>query len=95
MSAPTPDYPLDEFDRITASVPTLSAFRPLWNEAEEYLQDERPEGFEPAEIGRLAFEDLPEAERKQALDELFYAYWTQIVDAREARARAEAAGGAA
>jgi hypothetical protein len=94
MSTPAPDYPLDDFDRITASVPMLSAFRVLWNEAEELLQESHPEGFEPQEIGRIAFDCLPEQEREQALDELFYAYWERIVDAREARARAEAAGGA-
>lgn len=93
MSVPTPDYPLDEFDRVTSDVPMVSPFRALWNEAEECLQDERPEGFDPAEIGRLALEDLPEAERERAMDELFYAYWERIVDAREARARAEATGG--
>ncbi|MEU6365700.1 hypothetical protein ABZ876_08085 [Streptomyces sp. NPDC046931] len=95
MSAPTPDYPLDEFDRITATVPMLSAFRVLWNWAEELLKKEHPHGFEPAEIGRTAFDCLPEEEREQAMDELFYAYWERTVDAREARARAEAAGGAA
>lgn len=93
MSTPTPDYPLDEFDRITSSVPMLSAFRVLWNEAEELLQATHPEGFEPAEIGRFAFEELPERERYAAMGELFYAYWERIVDAREARARAEATGG--
>ena len=91
MSAPTPDYPLDEFDRMTASVPMLSAFRVLWNWAEELLQANHPEGFEPQEIGRTAFDCLPEEEREAALDELFYAYWERIVDAREDRA-AQAGG---
>lgn len=95
MSAPTPDFPLDDFDRITASVPMVSPFRTLFNEAEELLQATHPEGFEPKEIGRTAFDCLPEAEREQAMDELFYAYWEMTVSYREAKAAFEAAGGAA
>jgi hypothetical protein len=89
MSTPTPDFPLDEFDRITASVPMLSAFRTLWNEAEELLLATRPEGFEPAEIGRLAFEELRQSlpeECEIAMDELFYAFWVLTVEDRERRA---------
>lgn len=101
MSAPTPDYPLDDFDRITSGVPMPSPFRALWNEAEELLQALHPEAFEPAEIGRLALEELSaklpeqerEQEREQAMDELFYAYWERIVEDRERRAAQ--AGGAA
>lgn len=91
----TPDYPLDDFDRITSQIPMLSPFRVLWNEAEELLQATCPEGFDPAEIGRLAFEELPEAEREAAMNELFYAYWTETVSYREARAAHESMGGAA
>lgn len=87
--------PLDEFDRITSAIPMLSPFRALWNEAEELLLEAHPDGFEPEQIGRIAFDSLPEAEREQALDELFYAYWSETVSYREARARYEAAGGAA
>lgn len=82
---------LTEFDRITSGVPMVSPFRALWNEAEELLQATRSEGFMPEEIGRLAFEELPEAEKAEALDELFYRYWTAIVDDRERRA-AQAGG---
>lgn len=91
---PNPEHDqLDEFDRITATVPMLSAFRALWNEAEEFLQAAHPGGFEPAEIGRIAFDSLPESERETALDELFYAYWETVVAYREARAAQS--GGAA
>jgi hypothetical protein len=86
MSTPTPDYPLDEFDRITSDISMVSPFRALFNEAEELLQATHPDGFEPAEIGRLAFEELPEAEREAAMGELFYAYWEMTVSYREARA---------
>jgi len=78
--------PLTPFDEITSSVPRVSPFRTMWNEAEDLLHATRPDGFEVEEIGRLAFDFLPEAERKDALDELFYTYWTAILDAREARA---------
>jgi hypothetical protein len=93
MSAPTPDYPLDDFDRIAATVPMLSAFRVLWNWAEELLQDSHPEGFKPEEIGRTAFDCLPDAEREAAMDELFYTFWVVTVEDRERRAAQ--AGGAA
>jgi hypothetical protein len=89
-------YRLDDFDEITSDVPMISAFRALWNEAEELLQATRPEGFLPEEIGRLAFEELtaklPERERKTAMDELFYTFWVVIVEDRERRA--SQAGGA-
>lgn len=77
---------LTEFDRITASVPMVTPFRALWNEAEELLLATRPEGFEVEEMGRLAFEELPEAEKAAALDELFYTYWAATIADRETRA---------
>jgi hypothetical protein len=64
----------------------------MWNEAEELLHATRPDGFEVEEIGRIAFDDLPDAEKKDALDELFYTYWTTIADDRQARAASD--GGA-
>jgi hypothetical protein len=77
--------PLTTFDEITSSVPRVSPFRTMWNEAEELLHATRPDGFEVEEIGRIAFDDLPDAEKKDALDELFYTYWTVMVDAAETR----------
>jgi hypothetical protein len=89
---PDPEpYRLDEFDEITSDVPMVSPLRTLWNEAEELLLKAHPDGFEPEEIGRIAFSCLPEAEREAALDELFYAYWTETVAYRKARA-AQAGG---
>jgi hypothetical protein len=87
--------PLTEFDRITSAVPMLSALRALWLEAEEELQASRPEGFTPEDIGRIAFDRLPEGELDPALDELFYTYWAATMADRETRARYEATGGAA
>jgi hypothetical protein len=83
--------PLTAFDEITSSVPRVSPFRAMWNEAEELLHATRPDGFEVEEIGRLAFEDLPEAEKAEALDELFYTFWTVIVADRETRAMQDGA----
>lgn len=79
------DYSLTPFDEITSSIPAVSPFRALWNEAEESLLATHPDGFEVEQIGRLAFEELPEVEKAAALDELFYAYWTTIVADRETR----------
>jgi hypothetical protein len=81
---PEPD--LTDFDRITSQIPMVSPFRALWNEAEELLLETHPDGFEPEQIGRIAFDCLPEQEREQALDELFYTYWAETVSYREARA---------
>ena len=78
--------PLTTFDEITSSVPRVSPLRTMWNEAEELLHTTRPDGFEVEEIGRIAFDFLPEPERKDALDELFYTFWTAILADREARA---------
>lgn len=78
-------HDLDAFDRITSAIPRVSAFTALWNEAEELLQATRPDGFHVEEIGRLAFEQLPESEREAALDELFYTFWTAVIADRETR----------
>lgn len=86
---------LTAFDRITSSVPMVTPFRALWNEAEEELQASRPQGFTPEDIGRIAFDRLPEGELDTALDELFYTYWAATMADREIRARYEANGGAA
>ncbi|MET9149980.1 hypothetical protein ABZX82_01675 [Streptomyces griseoflavus] len=84
---------LTPFDEITAALPQLSPFQALWNEARELLAESRLHGFEVEEIGRIAWDCLPEAERPAAFDALFYAYWEAEQD-RAARARFEAAGGA-
>lgn len=78
--------PLTPFDEITSSVRSVSPFQTLWNEAEELLLATRPDGFDVEEIGRLAFEELPEAEKADALDELFYVFWTATLADRETRA---------
>ena len=86
---------LTPFDEITAKLPQLSAFQAVWNEAEELLRETHPEGYEVEEIGRIAFDCLPEEEKPAALDALFYCWWTALQSDREARAAFEAMGGAA
>jgi hypothetical protein len=76
----------DEFDRITSKVPVISAWEAMFTEAEEMLHEERPEGFDVLDIGRAAFDSLPESEKGEALDVLFYTYWAARQDDLAARA---------
>jgi hypothetical protein len=87
------DFSLTPFDEITSSVAFVSPFEAMWNAAEEQLRAEHPEGFEVEEIGRIAFNSLPLSEREEALDVLFYTYWTATLADRETRAMQD--GGAA
>ncbi|OUD03371.1 hypothetical protein [Streptomyces swartbergensis] len=84
---------LTPFDEITAKLPQLSPFQAVWNEAEELLRTTHPEGYEVEEIGRIAFDCLPEDERPAALDALFYCWWTALHADRERRAAYEAMEG--
>lgn len=85
-----------EFDVLMSQnkVPYISLWQAAFDAAEEELLATWPQGFEVEKIGRLAFERLPEAEKAAALDELFYAYWSGLMNDREALARLEAEGGA-
>lgn len=92
MSTPPPDYPLDDFDRITAQVRMVSPLQTLFAQAEEELLATCPEGFTPEDIGRRAWELLPPDEREQAFGELLYTYWEAAVADRETWARHDAGG---
>jgi hypothetical protein len=85
--------PLSPFDRITSGVPVVSPWQALWNWAEETLATSCFDGFHVEDIGRLAFDSLPEGELDAALDGLFYTYWAATMADRETRAAQ--AGGAA
>ena len=86
---------LTPFDEITARLPHLSPFQTLWNEAEELLAKEHPEGYDVLDIGRIAWDCLPEEEKPAALDALVYCWWTALQSDRERRAAfEEQAGGA-
>jgi hypothetical protein len=78
--------PLTPFDEITSSVPIVSPFQTMWDAAEDMLRETHPEGFQVEEIGRVAFGSLPESEQAEALDALFYCWWTALQSDREARA---------
>lgn len=69
----------------------LSPWRLAWEESEQRLLDERPEGFHPEDIGREAFQRLHEDWRPGAVDMLSYAYWVARQDHPEELARFEAA----
>ena len=88
MTMPTPFEP-DEFDRITAQLPYLSAWQAAWNEAADELADTSIVEIYPEDIGRLAFELLPEHERDEALGALFYCWWAAMHSDREQLARVE------
>lgn len=75
----------DAFDEVTRDVPMVSAWQAMWNEAEEMLIEVRPDGFLVEDIGRAAFDSLPESEKEEALDVLFYTYWSATQADRLAR----------
>ena len=93
---PEPEHEvLTPFDEITARLPHLSPFQTFWNEAEELLGKEHPEGYDVLDIGRIAWDCLQEEEKPAALDALFYCWWTALQSDRERRAAfEEQAGGA-
>ncbi|MEU2603210.1 hypothetical protein [Streptomyces albus] len=82
-------FEADEFDRITAHLPNLSAWQAAWNQAAEELADTSIVEIYPEDIGRLAFELLPEHERDEALGALFYCWWAAMQNDREQLARVE------
>ncbi|MEU5581000.1 hypothetical protein ABZ791_30455 [Streptomyces huasconensis] len=65
----------DEFDVLTTGVPSVSPLQTMFAWAADHLRHTRPEGFEVRDIGRLAYESLPDDERKRAFDELLCTYW--------------------
>ncbi|MCX5584219.1 hypothetical protein [Streptomyces erythrochromogenes] len=96
MDHNVPDWfePLTEFDVLMSQnqMPYISLWQAAFDAAEEELLATWPQGFEVEKIGRLAFERLPEGEKVKALDELFYAYWSGLMNDREALARLAAGG---
>lgn len=86
------DYTPDEFDRIMCGVTVISAWEAMFTEAEETLQAACPGGVDVLDIGRAAFDSLPDSEREAALDVLFYTYWAARQSDIEARAAQYQAG---
>lgn len=81
----------DTFDEITSFIAPVCTWNAAWEESEQRLLDERPQGFHAEDIGRLAFERLHEVWRPAALDVLFYAYYEARKDHAGELARFEAA----
>lgn len=71
------------FDDVVVGIPDILPWEAMFIEAEEQLDKLRPEGFEIKEIGRLAWESLPEGERLAALNVLFLTYWSAMESDRE------------
>jgi hypothetical protein len=77
--------PLTPFEQITRQLPPLTAWQASWDEAEDMLREACPDGFDVLQIGRTAWDCLPEGEQEAALDALFYCWWTALMSDREAR----------
>ena len=86
---PNSEFPPDPFDEITSGVAVTTPWRLLYDEAEAELLDNPPDRFVIEDIGRLAFSRLPEQERPEAMDCLFYDTWALATAEREAQERAQ------
>jgi hypothetical protein len=77
----------NDFDEIlrNGGILPVSAWQAAWREAEELLEATAQPGvgYDVLEIGRIAWDRLPEDEKAEALDNLFYAYWSSQTSARE------------
>lgn len=82
----------DLFEEIVAGVPQPSVWQTAFGIEEEYLQAERPGGYEVEEIGHRTWERLSEEDRETALPELFYAAWENRQQQLDDRARWEREG---
>ncbi|MFD8088734.1 hypothetical protein [Streptomyces malaysiensis] len=79
----------DVFEELTTKLRRVSPLGAMFDAAEDTLLADRPEGFTPEDIGRLAYESLPECERGDAWNELLYTYWSARQNDRDARLRYE------
>ena len=67
-----------------------SAWQAAWEEAEDILRIEHPEGYDVTEVGRLAYDSLHDDLKPAARDALFYGWWEAEQDRKD---RAAQAGG--
>lgn len=78
---PEPEHaPLDEFDRITSKVRRVSPLETTLRWAEEHLTATRPDGYTLDDLAQAVWNRLPDAEKPQALTELFSTYWEFMAD---------------
>lgn len=79
----------DLFEELTTGLTRVSPLAAMFDAAEDSLLADRPEGFTPEDMGRLAWESLPECERAEAFDQLLYTYWSARQNDREEMLRYE------
>lgn len=79
-----------EFDAATVDVEAVTPLAAMWAEAEEKAQSISEFAPSSAAVGRVALDMLPEGERDDAWDELFYVYAQARGADAEARERWEA-----
>lgn len=90
MSTPTPQSPdPGVFKTLVENIPDLPAWEAMFIEAEESLDERRPEDFAITDIGRMAWKRLPRDEREEALDLMFLTYWSAMESDRDESARYE------
>ncbi|MEC4016008.1 hypothetical protein [Streptomyces sp. H27-D2] len=80
---------LTAFEEIVSGNPRVSVWQALFGDAEDMLLASRPEGYEVEDIGRSAFNWLPESEREEALDCLYYTYWASVQNDADEQVRFE------
>ncbi|WPO70260.1 hypothetical protein [Streptomyces sp. KN37] len=79
----------DEFDLMTTGVPMVSPLQTMFAWATEHLRETCLDGFDVKDVGRLAYDSLPEGEREGAFGELLYTYWEATLADEETLAHAE------
>ncbi|WP_458089305.1 hypothetical protein [Streptomyces malaysiensis] len=79
----------DVFEELTTGLRRVSPLAAMFDAAEDTLLADRPEGFTPEDIGELAWQSLPEAEKPDAKVELLYTYWSARQNDRDAQLRYE------
>lgn len=81
--------PITEFEALTTSLRRVAPLDAMYGAAEDQLQATYPEGYDVEDVGRLAWDMLPESERAEAMDQLLYTYWAARENDRDARAKWE------
>lgn len=77
------------FEALTTGLRRVSPLAAMFDASEDTLLADRPEGFTPEDMGRLAWDSLPECERDEAFDQLLYTYWSARQNDREEMLRYE------
>ncbi|MEU7240239.1 hypothetical protein [Streptomyces sparsogenes] len=77
------------FEALTTGLRRVSPLAAMFDAAEDTLLTDRPEGFTPEDIGELAWQSLPEAEKPDAKVELLYTYWSVRENDRQEMLRYE------